>query len=49
MDTSIAGEVTEIRLDIDQLTDEQLETLARLVCKKLREAIRQETERAGRF
>ena len=49
METSNAGEGTEIRLDIDQLTEEQLECLAQLVCKKLREAIRQETERAGRF
>ena len=49
MDTSIAGEGNELRIDLDKLTEEQLEDLARLVWKKLRNEVRRETERAGRM
>ena len=49
MDTSIAGEGNELRIDLDKLSEEQLEDLARLVWKKLRNEVRRETERAGRM
>ena len=49
MDTSIAGEGNELRIDLDKLTEEQLEDLARLVWKKLRNEVRQESDRAGRM
>ena len=49
MDTSRTGEGNELRIDLDKLTEEQLEDLARLVWKKLRNEVRQETERAGRM
>ena len=49
MDTSIAGEGNELRIDLDKLTEEQLEDLARLVWKKLRNEVRRESDRAGRM
>ena len=49
MDTSIAGEGNELRIDLDKLTEEQLEDLARLVWKKLRNEVRRECDRAGRM
>ncbi len=49
MDTSIAGEGNELRIDLDKLSEEQLEDLARLVWKKLRNEVRQESDRAGRM
>ena len=49
MDTSRTGEGNELRIDLDKLTEEQLEDLARLVWKKLRNEVRRETERAGRM
>ena len=49
MDTSIAGEGNELRIDLEKLSEEQLEDLARLVWKKLRNEVRRETERAGRM
>ena len=49
MDTSRTGKGNELRIDLDKLTEEQLENLARLVWKKLRNEVRRETERAGRM
>ena len=48
MDTSIAGEGNELRIDLEKLSEEQLEDLARLVWKKLRNEVRLESDRAGR-
>ena len=49
MDTSLAGEGNELRIDLDKLSEEQLEDLARLVWKKLRNEVRRECDRAGRM
>ena len=49
MDTSIAGEGNELRIDLEKLSEEQLEDLARLVWKKLRNEVRRECDRAGRM
>ena len=38
----------ELNLDVSQLSDEELEVLARLVVQKLRIWMRQESERTGR-
>ncbi len=37
----------ELRLDISKLSDKELELLAHLILKKLREAMRQERDRSG--
>lgn len=49
MDTSLSGEENELRIDLDKLTEEQLEDLVRLVWKKLRNEVRRESDRAGRM
>ena len=49
MDTSIAGEGNELRIDLEKLSEEQLEDLARLGWKKLRNEVRLESDRAGRM
>ena len=49
MDISQADEGNKLMIDPDKLSEEQLEDLARLVWKKLRDEVRRETERAGRM
>ena len=49
MDISQADEGNKLMIDLDKLSEEQLEDLARLVWKKLRDEVRRETERAGRM
>lgn len=49
MDTSLAGEGNKLRIDLEKLSEEQLEDLARLVWKKLRNEVRRECDRAGRM
>ncbi len=47
-DTQTAGN-DELRIDIENLSDENLEELSRLVVRKLRESMRQERDRSGRY
>lgn len=49
MDTSLASEGNKLRIDLEKLSEEQLEDLARLVWKKLRNEVRRECDRAGRM
>ena len=37
----------DLRLDLDRLSDNELEALAQIVLKKLREAMQQESDRSG--
>ena len=37
----------ELRIDLSRLSEKELEALAQLVLKKLREAMRRESERSG--
>ena len=37
----------DLRLDPDRLSDNELEALAQMVLKKLREAMQQESDRSG--
>ena len=37
----------ELRMDLSSLSENELEALAQLVLKKLREAMRQESDRSG--
>ena len=37
----------ELRMDLSKLSEKELEALARLILKKLREAMRQERDRTG--
>ena len=39
----------ELRIDLSRLSDKELEVLAQLILKKLREAIRQERDRSGGY
>ncbi len=39
----------DLRIDLSGLSETELEALAELIMKKLREAIRQESDRAGMF
>ena len=39
----------ELRMDLQKLSEQDLEELARVVVRKLRESIRQESDRSGRF
>ena len=47
-DTQTAGNA-ELRIDIENLSDENLAELSRLVVRKLRESMRQERDRSGRY
>ena len=46
-DTQIANN-DELRIDVENLSEENLEELSRLVVRKLRESMRQERDRSGR-
>lgn len=48
MDEKIQPPNDEIRLDPDKLTEQQLEELARMVVRKLKLLMRQESDRSGR-
>lgn len=37
----------ELRMDVDSLSEEDLEELARTIVRKLRESMRQEKDRSG--
>ena len=37
----------ELRMDLSKLSEKELEALAQLIMKKLRDAIRQESDRSG--
>ena len=39
----------DLKVDLDKLSDKQLEDLAQLVTRKLRESMRQDRDRSGRF
>ena len=39
----------DLKMDVDKLSDQQLEDLAQLVTRKLRESMRQDLDRSGRF
>ena len=39
----------ELRIDLSGLSEKELEALAQLIVRKLRDAIRQESDRAGIF
>ena len=43
------GEDAELRMNTDKLTERQLDELAELVVRKLKDAMRHESERAGRL
>ena len=37
----------DLRIDLSRLSEKELEALAEMILKKLREAMRQESDRAG--
>ena len=44
-----SDELNEVRVEVDKLSEQELEDLARLVTRKLRESMRQERDRSGRI
>ena len=48
-DVQQAEEWDKLQLDLEKLTEQNLEELAFLVSRKLLESMRQERDRAGRF
>ncbi len=44
-----ADEWDEVRINVEKLSEQELEELARLVIYKLRESMRQARDRSGRF
>jgi len=44
-----SDELNELRVEVDKLSEQELEDLARLVTRKLRESMRQERDRSGRI
>lgn len=44
----LSDENDKLKIDIDNLTEDDLEELARIVVRKLRESMRQERDRSGR-
>ena len=39
----------DLKVDVDKLSDQQLDDLAQLVIRKLRESMRQDRDRSGQF
>ena len=48
MDESKIDNRDELRMDVDRLSESELNELARLIIRKLRELMRQERDRSGR-
>lgn len=49
MDQIHNGELENLQLDVNSLSKKDLEELARIIVRKLRDVMRQERDRTGRF
>ena len=47
MDEKKTDNRNELRMDLSRLSEKELDELARLVVRKLRESVRQESDRCG--